>query len=360
MEIGDHGRSAALRGERYHRYLVTDCSTRGVSNDSERSVAPSPRPRAAIPVIDAWAPVVPSRELIDHIAVNFPVEQLQYLEVFTKTSIKAEQFTEYAQALLRDDAEILRALDEAGIVRSLITGFDETGSVGKKFVSNDAVAALAERYPKRFIPFAGVDITRGSDAVHELHHLVTERCFRGLSLRPFMIGRPATDPAYQPFYAKCVELGIPLSIHTSANWTRTRSSELGHPRFIDEIACQFPDLVILMSHGGYPWVLDACMIAWKHRNVFLELAAHRPRYFTSPGAGWEPLMRFGQSTIADKIIYGSGAFLINRPYSELIDEMCRLPISDATLEKWLWRNATRALGLAEHEVIPEVGADPTP
>ena len=115
-----------------------------------------------------------------------------------------------------------------------------------------------------------------------------------------MIGRPATDSAYFPFYAVCVDLGIPLSIHTSANWTRTRPSDLGHPRHIDQIACEFPDLKILMSHAGYPWVLEACLTAWKHPNVYLELGAHRPKYFATPGAGWEPLLRFGQTTIRDK------------------------------------------------------------
>jgi uncharacterized protein len=303
--------------------------------------------RAAISVIDAWAPVVPSREIVDHVARNFPAEQLQYLEVFAKTTIGPEQFAQYARTLARDDDEIIQALDEAAIVRTLITGFDETTSVGKRFVSNDAVAVVVGRHPGRFIPFAGVDVMRGSDALAELERWITEHGFRGLSLRPFMIGLPATDPAYLPFYAKCVELGVPLSIHTSANWTRTRRSELGHPRYIDEVASQFPDLVILMSHGGYPWVLEACLLAWKHPNVYLEVAAHRPRYFVAPGAGWDPLMRFGQTTIAHKVVYGTGAFLINRPYGELISEMRQLPISDTTLEKWLWRNAAHALKLVD-------------
>lgn len=160
-----------------------------------------------------------------------------------------------------------------------------------------------------------------------------------------MIGRPASDPAYFPCYAKCVELGVPVSIHTSADWTRTRLSDLGHPRHIDDVACRFPELTILMSHGGYPWVLQACLIAWKHPNVYLELAAHRPKYFASPGAGWEPLMRFGQTTIRNKIVYGTGGFLINRPYLQLCDEMRALPVPREVLEDWLWRNATRVLRL---------------
>ena len=56
------------------------------------------------------------------------------------------------------------------------------------------------------------------------------------------------------------------------------------------------------------------------------------------------LMRFGQTTIRDKIVYGTGAFLINRPYAELCDEMRALPVQRDVLEDWLWRNAARLLG----------------
>lgn len=303
--------------------------------------APEPR----VPVIDMWAPFVPSAEVIDDLREGFPVELLSYFEVFTKTTISAEQFGAYAESLRRTDDQILDSLDDAGITRSLITGFDERSTCGVTFVHNASVAAVAASYPDRFLPFAGADILAGDSAVDEFERWVVEHGFRGLSLRPFMIGRPASDPAYFPCYAKCVELGVPVSIHTSADWTRTRLSDLGHPRHIDDVACRFPELTILMSHGGYPWVLQACLIAWKHPNVYLELAAHRPKYFASPGAGWEPLMRFGQTTIRNKIVYGTGGFLINRPYLQLCDEMRALPVPREVLEDWLWRNATRVLRL---------------
>jgi uncharacterized protein len=301
---------------------------------------------ALVPVIDVWAPIVPSGEIIDDLLLGFPAEQLRYLDVFTKTTVTEEQLGEYVHTLRRTDEQIMTALDQAGITRSVITGFDERSTCGVTFVHNESIAALAERHPDRFIPFAGADIMRGSSALAELEHWVLEGGFRGLSLRPFMIGRPATDRAYFPFYAKCIELGIPLSIHTSANWTRTRPSDLGHPRHIDEVACHFPELTILMSHGGYPWVLEACLVTWKHPNVYLELAAHRPKYFATPGAGWDALIRFGQTTIRDKVVYGTGAFLINRPYAQLCEEVRSLPVESDVLEAWLWQNAARILNVS--------------
>ncbi|EUA00087.1 amidohydrolase family protein [Mycobacterium kansasii 732] len=101
-----------------------------------------------------------------------------------------------------------------------------------------------------------------------------------------------------------------------------------------------------MSHGGYQWVLEACLVAWKHPNVYVELAAHRPKHFAAPGAGWEALMRFGQNTIRHKVLYGTGAFLPNLPHQQLCDEMRELPLDPSTLEQWLWRNAARLLGLS--------------
>lgn len=122
-------------------------------------------------------------------------------------------------------------------------------------------------------------------------------------------------------------------------------NDLGHPRHIDQVARDFPELVVIMSHGGYPWVLEAVLLAWKYPNVHLELAAHRPKHFGEAGTGWEPLLRFGQSTIADKVLWGSGWFLLGRPPAELVAEMRALRVKPAVMEKWLHGNAARLLGL---------------
>jgi predicted TIM-barrel fold metal-dependent hydrolase len=297
-------------------------------------------------VLDMWAPILPTREVMDHVTAHFPREMSGYLRVFFKQEPRPESFAAIAQAFGRDEDEVMVLLDEAGIERSLITGFDEWSSVRETFIPNELVAGLAERHPERFIPFAGVDLLKGMDAVRELEHWIGDRGFRGLSLRPFMIGLAADDRRYYPLYAKCVELGVPLSIHTSANWTTVSASDLGHPRHLDTVAADFPELRIVMSHAGYPWVLEAALLAWKHPNVYLELAAHRPRYLTAPGAGWEPLLRFGQTTIRHKVLFGTGWFLLGRPPGQIVDEFRELPVGEDVMDLWLGRNAEALLGAA--------------
>jgi predicted TIM-barrel fold metal-dependent hydrolase len=269
-----------------------------------------------------------------------------YLRVFFKREARVDEFRAAAQTLELNDESVLAALDAAGIERTLITGFDEHSSCNETFIPNGLVAGIADRHPDRFVPFAGVDPLEGMTAVRELERLVRDHGFRGLSLRPFMIGLTADDRRYYPLYAKCAELEVPVSIHSSANWTTVAVSDLGHPRHIDVVAADFPELRVVMSHAGYPWVLESVLLAWKYPNVYLELAAHRPRYICQPGTGWEPLLRFGQSTIREKVLFGTGWFLLNRAPAQIVDEFRALPVEPDVMELWLRGNAEALLAPA--------------
>lgn len=295
--------------------------------------------------IDMWAPIVPIPEVMEHVSKHFPKEMEGYLRVFYKREPDRAEFGKVAKGLQMSENDVIAALDAAGFAKSLITGFDEHSHVGETFVPNELVEGLAQRHPDRFIPFFGADLGRGSAAVREFEQAVGSRGFVGLSLRPFMIGLPASDRSYYPFYEKCVELDVPVSIHSSANWTTVAINDLGHPRHIDAVAADFPDLKLIMSHAGYPWVLEAVLIAWKYPNVYLELAAHRPKYLAVTGTGWEPLMQFGQTTIRDKVLFGTGWFLLGRPPAQVAQEFRELPVRDEAMELWLHGNAERLLGI---------------
>ena len=56
------------------------------------------------PVIDMWAPIVPSREIAAHVAENFPPAMHGYLRVFFGREASGESFKAMARTLARDDA----------------------------------------------------------------------------------------------------------------------------------------------------------------------------------------------------------------------------------------------------------------
>lgn len=236
----------------------------------------------------------------------------------------------------------LSYLDRCGVSQAVVSGKDIETSHGR-VVPNDAVARLVAEHPDRFIGFASADPGKGMTAVRDLSHAVTSLGLRGLALEPFEFGLPPNDKKYYPLYAKCCELGIPVSIHTSINFGMGLRMEPGRPTYLDEVAVDFPELTIIAMTAGWPWVSELVGVAWRNPNVYIQIAAVRPRYLAVPNTGWGELLHYGNTVLQDKILFASAWPLL--PLDRSIAEVRELPLKPTVIEKWLWRNAARVLEL---------------
>jgi uncharacterized protein len=224
-------------------------------------------------------------------------------------------------------------LARVGIVRALPFG-----------ASNDEVAELLRDYPDRFIGLARISALHGMRGVRELERRVREEKFHALGVSALVDGIPASDRRYYPLYAKAVELGIPVRIYSSMNYATDRPYDLGHPRHLDQVAIDFPELTIIGGLGGWPWVNEMVALVRRHSKLHLDTSAHRAKYLGQPGSGWEMLMQFGNTLIQDKVLVGLSAGLVGQPHETLIQEYLALPLKDTVKEKWLYRNAARVFG----------------
>ena len=231
----------------------------------------------------------------------------------------------------------MKHLATLGIVRSVPFG-----------LPNSETAALMKRFPGRFIGLARISVNehRGMAGVRELERLVREEGFAALGVSALVDCLPASDRRYYPLYTKAAELGIPVRIYSSMNYANDRPYDLGHPRNLDQVAMDFPELSIIGGLGGWPWVNEMVALVRRHPNLHLDTSAHRGRYLGQPGSGWEMLMQFGNTLIQDKVLVGLSAGLIGQPYETLIQEYLALPLKDTVKEKWLYGNAARVFGLA--------------
>jgi uncharacterized protein len=225
-------------------------------------------------------------------------------------------------------------LARLGIVRAVPFG-----------ASNDEVAELLREYPDRFLGLARISGLDGMRGVRELERRVREEKFRALGVSALVDGIPAGDRRYYPLYAKAVELGIPVRIYSSMNYATDRPYDLGHPRHLDQVAIDFPELTIIGGLGGWPWVNEMVALVRRHPKLYLDTSAHRAKYLGQRGSGWEMLLQFGNTLIQDKVLVGLSAGLVGQPHETLIEEYLALPLKDAVKEKWLYRNAARVFGL---------------
>jgi hypothetical protein len=222
----------------------------------------------------------------------------------------------------------------------------EKAIIGTSSVPSNLYAAQVVRArPDRFLAFACISPWDGMRGVRELERLVRDEGMIGLTASTYRERLPGDDARWYPLYAKCVELGIPVRIYSAMTYANDRPYDIGHPRHLDRVAVDFPELVIIAALGGWPWVAELAALMRRHPKLYCDTAAHRPRYLTRPGSGWEPLLQLGNSLLQDKVMVGISAVTIGLPYETLLAEVLELPLKDAVMEKWLYHNAARVLGI---------------
>lgn len=235
--------------------------------------------------------------------------------------------------------EIVRELDKHNVVKAVITGRDcETTYAAKS--NNPSVIEFVQKYPDKFIGFAGVDPHKGMRAVRELTRDCVELGMKGAAIDPYLAQIYVNDAKYYPIYAKCCELNIPLVI-TTGPATLVPNAVIDHvaPRYIDFVARDFPELTIVVSHGGYPWVNEMIIVTQRNANVYLELSEYE--FFPMS----EAYIQAVNTLIGDKVLYASAHPFVD--FKQALSNYKELPLQNEVREKVMWKNAARILGLSE-------------
>lgn len=231
--------------------------------------------------------------------------------------------------------EVVQELDKHNVELAVITGRDCETTYGTKS-NNESVIQFVQQYPKKFIGMVGLDPHKGMGAINDLKKAVSEYGLKGAAIDPYLAQLYSNDAKYYPIYAKCCELDIPIVI-TTGPATLVPSAVIDHvaPRYIDFVARDFPDLKIIISHGGYPWVNEAIFVAQRNKNVYLDIS----EYELTPMS--EAYIQAANTLISDKLLYASAHPFVDFRDSLKIFE--NLPLDKGVREKVMYSNAARLL-----------------
>jgi predicted TIM-barrel fold metal-dependent hydrolase len=200
--------------------------------------------------------------------------------------------------------EYVEKMDRAGIDRSLLIAV-RCGDLRLPYsfaIPYERISEYCARFPDRFCGLAGIDPTRTMDGLRELERGVLEHGFVGAHLYPHWFELPPDDRKYYPFYAKCCELGIPIMMQIGhcLDYQRDRIlPSVGRPITLDRVAIDFPELVIIGIHLGWPWTEEMIAVAYKHANVYMCGDAYGPRHWP------KEYVRFANSWGQDKCLFGT-------------------------------------------------------
>lgn len=231
-------------------------------------------------------------------------------------------------------AMTLGALEAGGIARALVSAW--WGPQGP-LVSNDEVAAIVAVAPGRLTGIASVDLSRPMDAVRELRRCVRTLGFRGLRVLPWLWRLPPNDRHYYPLYAECVELGIPFCLQVGHTGPLA-PSEPGRPiPYLDEVALDFPELVIVGGHIGFPWTLEMISLARKYPNVYIDTSAYKPSRYPPE------LVEYLRGGGRRKVLFGSNYPMLMP--GDCLAELGALGLDADATTRFLHDNAAAVFGL---------------
>lgn len=233
--------------------------------------------------------------------------------------------------------EIVADLEQRQVKLAVITGRDCECTYGFP-ANNPSVLSFCRAYPQTFVGFWGIDPHKKMRAVEEIVRVTNEYGMRGIATDPYLAHLPPHDARFYPIYSKCAELHIPVFI-TMAPPPQVPDAVMADvdPRHVDIVARDFPELPLIMSHGGYPYVNEAVFACMRNANVYMDIS----EYEQAPMS--DVYIQAMNTCIADKVLFASAHPFVEQ--AEAIATYTAMPLSPENRRKIMYENARRVLGL---------------
>ncbi len=239
--------------------------------------------------------------------------------------------------VMEDPRALLEAMDRAGVWRVGLVNYPSPDVMGFTDATNDFAAQYAGANRDRLLPYGGVHPRFTRDPAGDVDRLV-DLGIRLVKIHPPHQRFPANAyadglDALGTIYRRCEERGLPVMVHTGTSVFPGARSKYGNPMELDDVAIDFPDLCIVMAHGGRPlYMEEAFFVLRRHKQVWLDVSGIPPARLL------EYFPRLPE--LADRVLWGTdwpspGV----KDMRANLDQFLALPLSDSHKKAILETNA---------------------
>lgn len=229
---------------------------------------------------------------------------------------------------------LLQEMDQAKVDVGVVVG-RLAGTLGS--VPNEDVQSIVETHPQRFIGAASIDPTSRVGACRAIDH-ARQAGFKLINIEPgsYPIPMYADDRRLYPIYGHCEDRQVVVILMVGG----TAGPDLSYsdPIRTDRVLADFPNLKVVVAHGGWPWVTEILHIAFRRPNMYLS-----PDMYFSRMPGWEQYVTAADTFLSDRMLYASSfPFCPVKAYKDWFET---LPIKAGNLTKVMGANARKLLGI---------------
>ena len=188
---------------------------------------------------------------------------------------------EQIQKFIQSPEAFVEYLDSTGITQAWVINYDSPDLMGFTFEVNRFCANYCKNHSRRLIPFGSVNPRTSKNVTEDLKKIM-DWGIRGIKLHPpHQLFSPndylSSHRNLEELYRFCELKKLPVMFHTGTSIFPGARSRFGNPIPIDDVAVDFPNLKIILAHGGRPlWQQEAFFLVRRHPNVYLEISGIPP------------------------------------------------------------------------------------
>ena len=145
-------------------------------------------------------------------------------------------------------------------------------------LNNEALAQFCAGHPDRFVGFATAALQYPDLAAQQVEHAVKNLGFRGVGVGGSCAGEELANPKFNPFWAKCEELGVLVFMHPLGTRELEPSGRLAGSGLLTNTIGNPLETTIALSHLIFEGTLDrfpGLKICAAHGGGFLPSYANR-------------------------------------------------------------------------------------
>jgi predicted TIM-barrel fold metal-dependent hydrolase len=248
-----------------------------------------------------------------------------------------------------DTEEEMAAYLRANQVRTILDfGFTKSLALDEVVPLHDYAIETQRSFPDAvFGHWLQIDPRLGAAGARELERCIQASAgFISYCVSASGMGHPASDRIYGPFYevAQAHRRPVLVLVGYTGSGAGLRGGggvklELCHPRFVDELAIDWPDLKIITGRPAWPWQDEMIAVMLHKPNVWSELHGWSPKYLT------DAFKREIRGRLRSRVMFGADYPLFR--YERLVADWRSLGYDDEVLANVFHRNAERLFEIAE-------------
>lgn len=231
-------------------------------------------------------------------------------------------------------ATLIAAMDEAGVALSLISGWS---SPKGDLISNDEVERAIDAAPGRLKGHIGADLSDPMAAVRDIRRRAKSGKFVGVRVVPWLWDLPPNDRRYYPVYAACVDAGLPFCTQIGHTGPLKRSETGRLIPYLEDVMIDFPELVVVGGHVGFPWIDEVATMIRKFRNFHVDTSAYALHRLP------DDFVKLMKGEGRERVMFGTNFPMLTA--KRCLEKLDALGLDEAGKAAFLGGNAKRVFGV---------------